>query len=55
MPVIRQVVSESVHVESDEQGKVKFSLTLPDPPVLESLLQSATQLLVGFLDKNRKQ
>ena len=54
VPAIRQAVSESVRIESDDQGKVKLSLTLPDQPVLENLIQNATRLFAGFLDpKNR--
>jgi len=45
MPQVQKTVAEMVHVETDSDGKTKLSFTLPEKPVLDGLLQVATQWL----------
>jgi hypothetical protein len=45
LPSIQQVVSNSIHVESDADGKTRLSFTIPERPILEGFLQTAARLL----------
>ena len=48
---IQKAAAESVRLESDAEGKLRISLSLPERPVLDSLLQSMSQLLSQFATK----
>lgn len=54
IPVIRQAMNESVRIETGADGKTKISLTMPERPVLENLLQNASRFLAGFLESSKK-
>ncbi|MCL2304661.1 MAG: DEAD/DEAH box helicase [Planctomycetaceae bacterium] len=45
VPLVQKTVSEAVRLETDSDGKTKLSFTLPEKPVLDGLLQAASQWL----------
>ncbi|MDR1962405.1 MAG: DEAD/DEAH box helicase [Planctomycetaceae bacterium] len=49
LPNIQKTVADAIRVESDADGKTRLSLTLPERPVLEELMQNAVQLFNSFI------
>jgi hypothetical protein len=45
LPQIQKTVTDVIRLETDADGKTKLSLTLPEKPVLDGLLQAAVQWL----------
>ncbi len=48
LPTIQKTVAENVRVETDSEGKSRISFTMPEKPVLDGLLQAATQWLTSL-------
>ncbi|MDR0326768.1 MAG: DEAD/DEAH box helicase [Planctomycetaceae bacterium] len=48
LPQIQKSVADVIRLETDADGKTKLSFTLPEKPVLDGLLQAATQWLGTF-------
>ncbi|MGL6195553.1 MAG: DEAD/DEAH box helicase [Thermoguttaceae bacterium] len=45
MPLVQKTVSEAICIETDNSGKAKLSLTLPEKPVIDALINAASQWL----------
>ncbi len=45
---LQKTVAEAVRVETDSEGKSRISFTMPEKPVLDGLLQAATQWLTSL-------
>jgi len=51
MPLVQKTVSEAVRIETDAEGKTKLSFTLPEKPVVDGLLQTASQWLSSLASR----